>query len=389
MEPTRLQDLLKRYLDETITGAELAELQQLMSVAGDPLLLDPALEPLLADPKYAVGEDAITRDAVFAAIMQKTGETKAPVIRRIPGGPWLWWAAAVLLVAAGVYWYTSRPDSNRSFAVKERKAGFDLPPGSDGAVLTLSNGHQMMLDSTGNGTLGMQGNARIQKQDGLLSYAHTGSGQEQVAYNTVTTPRGRQFRLALADGTRVWLNAGSAITFPTAFSGKERNVSIEGEVYFEVAKDRQKPFIVQAKQSRIIVLGTHFNVMAYEDERNISTTLAEGSVKIISGVQELKLRPGEQGELSRATGKLSVHAADVEQVLAWTTGRLALANVDFAMLMRQLSRWYDLDIVFLGKVPDLPVGGYIHRDVPLSTILQFLKDNGVRYRAEGKRLTIL
>jgi ferric-dicitrate binding protein FerR (iron transport regulator) len=205
----------------------------------------------------------------------------------------------------------------------------------------------------------------------------------------MTTPKAKQYRLVLPDGTRVWLNAASSIRFPTAFRGRERRLEVSGEVYFEVAQDKNMPFVVQVDKTEIVVLGTHFDVMDYGDERTINTTLLEGAVKVRNGKQEILLTPGEQGSVERASGKLSSSPVDVDAVIAWTKGRISLANSDLSVLMRQISRWYDVDVKFQGKIPDLHVGGFINRDVDLSTVMEFLGENGVHYRTEGRTITIL
>jgi ferric-dicitrate binding protein FerR (iron transport regulator) len=205
----------------------------------------------------------------------------------------------------------------------------------------------------------------------------------------MTTPRGKQYQILLEDGTKVWLNAASSIRFPAAFVGKERRVEVSGEAYFEVARNKNKPFIVQVNKTEIAVLGTHFDVMGYNDEKTISTTLLEGSVRITSGTQQVLLVPGEQGRMERATGKLSSSQVDVEQIIAWTKGKLCLVNSDFPVLMRQISRWYDVDVIFQGNPPNVHIGGFIHKDINLATVLEFLKGSGVHYTTEGKTITIL
>ncbi|HMI61382.1 MAG TPA: FecR domain-containing protein, partial [Puia sp.] len=201
--------------------------------------------------------------------------------------------------------------------------------------------------------------------------------------------RGREFELVLADGTRVTLNAASTIRFPTTFTGSERRVEVSGEAYFEVTHNEKMPFIVKLNSTEIAVLGTHFDVSDYSDENNVSATLLEGSVKVSNGPQNTLLAPGEQAKLDRTTSVLSRKKVDVDEVVAWTKGRLSFNNSDLPRLMRQISRWYDVDVIFGGNIPNVRIGGFLHRDVNLSTILDYLADNGVHYRTEGKTITIL
>ncbi|RZL98671.1 MAG: DUF4974 domain-containing protein, partial [Pedobacter sp.] len=204
------------------------------------------------------------------------------------------------------------------------------------------------------------------------------------------TPRGRQYKLQLPDGSLVWLNAASSITFPPMFDSKERNVKVQGEVYFEVAKNAHSPFRVNVNDKETVeVLGTHFNINAYDDELFIRTTLVEGSVKVQHGPMTKLLKPGNQAMLNNAGQLMVSDDVNIEQVIAWMRGQMAINGADLKGLMRQISRWYDVDVVFKGDVPDLRVGGFIRRDVNLSTVLDFLKGNAVKYEFDGKTITIL
>lgn len=291
-------------------------------------------------------------------------------------------AAVIVLFAIGIFYRYGRPHPNTPTI-----AIHDIPPGHDGAVLTLGDGSRIVLDSAGNGRIAMQGATQVVRQDGRLSYtqAHTGpSGNAVVFYNTMTTARARQFQLVLPDGSKVWLNAASSITYPTAFTDKERKVEITGEAYFEVEKNPKQPFIVKAENTEIRVLGTHFNVMSYTDEQHQLTTLLEGSVRITKGSNERVIKPGEQALVSAATGALTIQSANTSQAVAWVKGKLSMDNVDVATLMRRVSRWYDVDVSFDGKIPAGQFGGLLKRNVPLSDVLNVLEANGIHTRLEGK-----
>ncbi|HWK03552.1 MAG TPA: FecR domain-containing protein [Puia sp.] len=396
MATLAIKNLFRKYLDDDITPDEFSRLYEMISNEYDPASLDELLEGAFSNPAFAAGSGDHDPAAVFASLLARIEERKinntlpAPVVRL---RPWRRMAAAsaiiLFLVSGSIYLYRQKQNSSNQEVAEKKAIRLDTLQGTNGAILTLADGKQIVLDSSQNGSLEKQGNTRILKQGSQLSYKTDEGDQAVVLYNTITTPRGKQYQLLLTDGTKVWLNAASSIRFPATFNGKERRVEVSGEVYFEVAHNKDMPFIVQVDKTEIAVLGTHFNVTDYNDEKTICTTLLEGSVRIINGTQQALLVPGEQGRIERATGKLSSSQVDVEQIIAWTKGRLCLVNSDFPVLMRQISRWYDVDIVFQGAVPKVHIGGFIHRDVNLATVMGFLEETGVHYKVEGKTIIIL
>jgi ferric-dicitrate binding protein FerR (iron transport regulator) len=203
----------------------------------------------------------------------------------------------------------------------------------------------------------------------------------------MTTPRGGEYQLTLPDGSHVWLNAESSITYPTAFNDNERKVSITGEAYFEVAKDKTKPFKVGIGIATIEVLGTHFNVNTYKEEPTNNVTLLEGSVRIKSVHTSLVLKPGQQGQLSDRGLSLTANP-DLEQVMAWKNGMFLMSNTDLSAIMRQVSRWYDVDVFFETNPTHEKFGGGISRNLPLSEILDLLKNAGVSFRLDGRKLYV-
>lgn len=402
---SRLEYLYERCINASATPEEQQEFVGLMQLPENETLGRQLLSRAFREPKETTdvtGETAATiLQAIFFADNPKR-ETIAPPKGPVafsgqPGGKIYLLkglrmagaaAAAVLLLAGGLYWYTHKGGALSPVA-DNGEMKFDAPPGHAGAILTLADGKRITLDSARNGTLLQQGNARLFKQGGALKYKETDGSPALALYNTITTPRGRQYQLVLSDGTSVWLNAASSIRFPAVFHGKERRVAVTGEAYFEVAPDKSKPFIVTADNTEITVLGTHFDVMDYEDEKDIRTTLLEGSVQMANRSEQVLLVPGRQGSLKKETGELSDQPVDADQLVAWTKGQLALGSSDLPALMRQISRWYDVDINFQGSVPDLRIGGLIDRNVNLSTVLGFLQDQGLHYTTEGKTITIL
>jgi len=267
----------------------------------------------------------------------------------------------------------------------------DLAPGGNKAILTLSTGKQIVLTGARNGKLAQQGDADITKTaDGQIVY---GKGDEsaaaEVSYNTTSTPRGGQFQVVLADGTKVWLNAASSITYPTVFTGTDREVEITGEVYFEVAHNAAKPFRVKSNGQIVEVLGTHFNINAYKDEPVITTTLFEGSVKINKGTASALLKPGQQSLVTENNHAIKItDNVDLDQALAWKNGKFYFTNTDIEEVMRQVARWYDVDIEYEGKVPNIRLSGSCYRNLTASKALAILEYTGINFKIEGRKIIV-
>jgi ferric-dicitrate binding protein FerR (iron transport regulator) len=317
-------------------------------------------------------------------------------------------AAAVIIIIAGAFFLFNQLPKKDQQLTGDQPPAADITPGGNKAVLTLSDNTVVILDNAQNGTLSQQGNTKVLKvDDGQLVYNTTGETKE-LLYNTISTPRGGQYQMTLSDGSKVWLNAASSIKFPVAFSGNERKVEITGEAYFEVAPLSLKggqgkaPFIVNvAGKQEVEVLGTHFNINSYPDEASINTTLLEGKVKVTPVLNSQLtpdsyrddnsqlLFPGQQSQLN-TNGQISLNKnPNVEQVMAWKNGIFNFDNADLNMVLRQLSRWYDVDIVFEGPVPQRIFEGEMQRDLKLSQVLRILEKNNVHFRIEGKKLIIL
>jgi ferric-dicitrate binding protein FerR (iron transport regulator) len=400
MEKNTLQGLFKKYLDESISPEEFAKLYGLVSREYDPAALDELLQGAFSNDSFAVETRDHDLKEVFAGLVEKirsgeTEEVSPAVVVPLHRRRWRWLAvvACIVLLAGTLTWLWMAPATKPGIAKTVVPKVNDVAPGHDGAILTLANGKQIVLDSTQNGTLTVQGNVRVSKlKSGQLSYTSLNGSSAEILYNKLTTPRARKTTVILGDGTQVWLNAASSIRYPITFAGKERVVEVSGEVYFEVAKNIAMPFIVKrmGTNEQVEVLGTSFNVNAYDDEDTMRTTLLEGSVKVTKGADSDVLRAGQQAVAVKGSNKIKViNEADIDEVMAWKNGRFQFSNMDMKTIMRQLARWYDVDVVFEGEAPKIRIGGFIHKDVNLSTVLEFLKGNGVRYRLEGKKITIL
>ncbi|MCD2423679.1 FecR domain-containing protein [Niabella pedocola] len=282
-------------------------------------------------------------------------------------------AASFLLMAGITLWWVFRKQPDAGVA-QQGPVITDVLPGGNKATLTLDDGSTIVLDEMKKDSLVQQGSMQVSKSaDGLLIYsvaAHPASA-EAVVYNTVTTPRGGQYRVALPDGTRVWLNAASSIRFPTRFIQDQRNVSIAGEVYFEVAHKPTQPFVVTTGTTTVQVLGTHFNIKAYPDEGIMKTTLAEGSVKIVHAGKTAVLKPSEQLQAGGALFKVVPHV-DVDAELAWKNGMFYFKNDDIEAVMKQVQRWYNIDVQYNGAIPAKQFTGTIPRSVTLSELMEML-----------------
>ncbi len=265
----------------------------------------------------------------------------------------------------------------------------DVLPGGNKATLTLADGSTIVLDDAQNGTLAQQGNSKIIKLDGKLSYDPTNKNSREIVYNTISTPKGGQYQLELPDGSQVWLNATSSIHFPTSFIGTERRIEVTGEAYFEITRNPNMPFIVSVNNAEIQVLGTHFNVNAYSDEDNVKTTLLEGSVKFVNDGNTNILKPGQQAQLTKERTTKVVSNVDVDEVVAWKNGMFDFDNAGIETVMRQLSRWYDVEIEYKGKNDDLFIAE-MRRNINLSDALKALELTGkVKFDIQGKKIIVM
>jgi transmembrane sensor len=403
MDKNLFFNLLNKYRDGTASDAEIALIEEYyrrLESAGTTQLTgeeEAALKELLY--KKITSHIGLHEPQEQGTTVQ---ETKVIALQR--KNYRLVAAAAAVLVMAGAtgyYWLVNKPQTTSTQPVTAKTIHKDLPPGKDAAVLTLADGKKIILDST-SGTITQQGNVTVLNVKGQLSYAPTAKvpNNAEVIYNTVTTARGNQYQLVLADGSKVWLNSASSLRFPTSFTGQVREVELDGEGYFEVAKNTAKPFHVKTRKQDITVLGTHFNVNGYKDEEVIKTTLLEGKVRVQSAFhdksgqadnrQSAVLIPGQQAIASN--NSTSIHVTeniDIDQVMAWKNGWFEFDNTDLRMIMRQVSRWYDVDIAYETKTGNEKYGGRISRNLNLSNILKMLESYGLHFRLEGKRLIVL
>ena len=310
-------------------------------------------------------------------------------------------AAILIMLSASIWYFLARiPKAEMAKTENTRAANQqDVAPGGNKAILTLADNSTIILDSAANGQLTQQGKTTVIKSgDGKLVYNAKAltTDHAPLTYNTLTTPRGGQYQLILPDGSKVWLNAASSITYPTAFVGKERKVTISGEAYFEVApvllrSGQKMPFLVQQGDMTVQVLGTHFNVNGYDNEAALMTTLLEGSVRVTKGSSVTVLKPGEQAVAGKAgNNNISVvNDPDITEVMAWKNGQFAFNDATIESIMHQVERWYDVEIVYDAKVSKHFIAN-IPRSVPLSELLKLLElTDQVHFKIQGRKITVL
>ena len=300
-------------------------------------------------------------------------------------------AAALLSVVWGTrLLFRARESASVVASVQQRKDTTpDILPGRNKAVLTLASGKAITLDDAKNGNIANDGDAEIVKSGNGGSLSYHALGKEGSAFNTISTPRGGQYEVNLADGSKVWLNASSSLRYPTTFVGADRTVELTGEGYFHVARKAGAPFFVKINGETVEVLGTAFNINGYDDEPVLKTTLVEGAVRVVAGGQQLVLKPGQQ-VVSEGGKSLRIEPdADLEEVLAWKNGTFNFKRLDIETIMRQISRWYDVDVVYEGARPGGHFSGMISRNTSVSTVLKLLEYGGVHFRIAGQKIVIM
>lgn len=383
MNTAQLQNLIEKYNNQTATQEEKTQLEEwYATVNGE-------------SPELRSDERSALKDNIYSSVITSIkNEDVAETEYRKPKIRYLKFVSAAVFVAVlfgGVLIYLQHTNqttlSNSSINLNKHR----LKPGGNNAVLKLADGTELILNQTANGQIANQSGVKITKtKSGELIYTFlSNSKPESFQNNTVSTPRGGQYHLILVDGTGVWLNAASSITFPTAFVGNDRTVKVTGEVYFEVSKDRRKPFIVSTDRSEIKVLGTHFNVNAYEDEDYQKTTLLEGSIEIKKGNLTKLLSPGEQANISTASEAIKIKQIEnLDAIIAWKNGYFQFLGSDLQSFMRQISRWYDTEVIYNGSIPAKQYVGKIPRNLEVGDLIKMLAYTGIHCKIENNKITI-
>jgi transmembrane sensor len=378
----RLNELESKWMDGSISDDEAREYAGWYNEGQDNLVEIPE--------SFAISKEAHAKRMLTAIRPKKSRKISIYFTVSI---------AAMFLIVISIWLFEQQSlkldNKNQTQATRFKN---DVAPGHNGAVLTLSNGQKIILDSTGNGLVTIDGNAKVIKKEGALRYDAkpiNPSALASMAYNTLATDKGRKWQLTLPDGTMVWLNAASSIRFPLSFIGKERLVEITGEAYFEVKHNGKQPFRVKVENQTIEDIGTSFNVNSYKEEGSIKTTLLEGSIKIEIANTSLVsiLKPGQQAEISQANN-FDPHIRirpdeDMDETMAWKNGNFSFRNADINSIMRQVSRWYDVDISYEGTIRDTFVADISQKE-PISKLLKLLElTDRVHFRIEGKKVTVI
>ena len=399
----RLGELFQLYYNRNASAEQTAELMQLIQTASPDQLnglilehgekLDLASYETLSTDKaeailqHILGKTVGKEDETGTQTVDLQSTDSPPRVHRIHFRLARWWAAAaILIMAIGSYFiFFNKTEKKPEIATVDTK---DVQaPSTTKATITLANGKIIYLDSINNGTISIENNVTVIKTaDGKIIYS---GNANEVVYNTLHNPRGSKvIDMQLSDGSHVWLNAGSSVTYPVAFVGNERKVSITGEAYLDVTHNPAMPFKLKKGEMEVTVLGTKFNVNAYDDEADIKVTLLEGSVKVSNGPANGILKPGQQAQVGRDIKIVS--NVDLEEVMAWKNGKFQFGEkADIGMIMRQIARWYDVDVEYKGTFTK-HFGGSISREVNVSQVLKVLQTTGnVNYKVEGRKVTVM
>jgi ferric-dicitrate binding protein FerR (iron transport regulator) len=381
----RLSHLIKKYLEGTASPHERAFVEKYYTHFDH----EEAPSEYLTEQEKTEIETRLL-DKIHTGIYTR----KPSRILRMSSKTKYWAAAVALLISVGAFLYVTRIMPART-ASDSLALVQDVMPGKNGAILQLAGGTTILLDTIQNGSLSHYGHAAVVKDDSVLTF--TGStANNPGTENLLTTPRGRQQQLILPDGSKVWLNAGSSIRFPSAFSKGKRLVKVSGEVYFEIAHDKNRPFLVEVDRQgdvpngpRIEVLGTSFNINAYHDENAIKTTLLEGSVKIVQGSSTELLHPGQQAAITPGSETIQVATVDINEAVAWKNGYFQFDGDDIAGIMRKISRWYDIQVAFEQAPESRHYSGKISRNNSLSQVLKVLEISGVHFKTEDHKIIVI
>jgi len=382
-EKDHYQQLLQRFLDNNCTPGETEELFNFLQQDAANRLL---LEEMKASFSLPVKKDqGPWRGRVRQNLLLATQPVKVvPLYKK-----WLpRVAAAILLLATATFgWQYFHTEKNVTPAGKLANTKPEHLPGGNKAVLTLANGTTVVLDSAAGDAIPSQGATKVIRINGQLKYEAGQAESNAVVYNTLSTPRGGQYKIELPDGTLVWLNAASSLRFPTAFNNGERIVELNGEGYFEVAHKADMPFKVQLRSGAVEVLGTRFNVMAYQNETKVKTTLLQGAVKVTHNTYSARLVPGQEASWAADGSNITVMPTDTEEAVSWKEGFFQFNKAPLADVMRQLQRWYNVEVRYEGS-SKREFWGKIPRNVKLSEALKILEFSNIQYSMKGDTIII-
>ena len=388
----RIKQLLKIYTQNRATLEEEQELFKIIEIGKDEAIIKKHIKKLHCEYKSNDHVPATDWERLYKQIIEeKNNRTTDPIVRNISWARWVA-AAIILLLGTGYYFFKTNKEHKEQKQLAEigqTKAKDIAPPNTVNAVLTLANGQTVILDTTSSGTVALQGAVNVVKlADGQIAYRGT---SKEIQYNTLNNPRGSKvISLSLADGSKVWLNAASSLKYPTSFTGSERKVEITGEAYFEVAHNPAMPFMVSKGGTNIKVLGTHFNVNAYDDERSLNVTLLEGSVSVMANhsTQPKVIEPGAQARVDK-NGYIQLdNSVDLNEVMAWKNGLFSFKAADIESIMRQVSRWYNVEVVFKTPITE-KFYAEVSKSTNVSSLLEMLQaTKAVQFKIEGNTIVV-
>jgi len=379
VDKRRINQLLKKYIEGSINDEEKQDLLALYR------------RITLKDGEYPDDRESVS-DRILQRLNKEIQYKKRGAVFSKRWG--IFAAAASVIIVFGIYTIT-RPVVAPIISARKSAEKQPILPGTNIAVLTLGNGKKILLNGANTGTLAIQGSTVITKNAaGQISYHvvddHIVSNNKKITFNTITTPMGGQFRVTLPDGSNVWLNAASSLTYPSVFEGPERHVELHGEAYFEIFKNKNMPFTVAADNTNIKVLGTHFNVMAYDNEPSVNTTLLEGSVALTSKYMHVTIVPGQQAAVYRGDNNIGLKDVDVENEVAWKNGYFSFEKENIQTVMNKISRWYNVEIEYRGNITNKILGGTVSRTANIAELLNYLELTGIaKFQIEGRRIIII
>lgn len=390
MDKISFEKLLEKYLLEELTTGEQAMFLEQLHLPENEVLLTEAMRQNWQEENFTADlvNEALIRERIKTSILAEI-QPERPVVRMKETRSWRRWvaAAAVIGIIASTV-ILSREKLTQKAAAPEVLAADIAPPAGTRALISLADGTLVALDSLHTGLHIEQKGVRMLKNEaGEIIYQQVGENAGRQIYNTLLNPRGSQVvNLSLSDGSRIWLNAASSLKYPVSFTGESREVEITGEAYFEVAGDRNKPFIVRGAGVTTEVLGTHFNVNNYADDGLVRVTLLEGKVKTSTAGGYVQLSPGQQALAGQSVKK--AETVNLEEVMAWKNGVFSFNGTSIASLLQEISRWYDIEIAYAGKIPGERITGEVKRDASLSQVLKMLEFAGIELRLEGKTIIV-
>jgi len=406
MTKERLQYLLSQYLNNTISKSDCMELLGYLSRTDNKEIsdiIDQQMTEFDVGPEFSGIQARDVFDRILSDPRLINNESSLitedyePKRVNLYQKKWFRIAAVFLIFCiTGLYFLKTKNVSLPQERVVQKESTPGISPDRNKATLTLSTGEVISLEGAKNGELANSANSSVQKIDNgqivynSLHHSSKTSAMNEPVFHTLTTPKGGEYQITLPDGTKVWLNSYSSLSFPDAFLGNERRVKLNGEAYFEVAKNKDKPFNVSVNDVTVRVLGTHFNISAYRDDRDITTTLLEGSVQVAKNNKQTLIKPGQQATVQGTSDVIAVSEARIKEVMAWKNGYFIFNDEDIFSIMKQVSRWYDVDVEYKGNFGDQRFGGTFYRSKSINELLHHLERIGkIHFKIDEGRIIVM